>query len=240
MNFSAPFQASSLSTACPEAGPRQPSTEAPIGTKAGRVRSAGEPFNQRAPVHRGSSFGCLAKQSGSERVVIPGGRFVYEEKDTQMMFKKTIIALCSVAAVGLFSPTMASAGHEGHGGGGGGGGRAAISGGGGGGARAAMPSGGGARVATQSGGYRSGGGYRGGGGFGGAGIAAGAIGFGLGLAAAPYGYGYGYDGYGDDYGYGYGNAGYDSYAYDNGGCYLVRRRVMTPYGWRLRRVQVCD
>jgi hypothetical protein len=56
------------------------------------------------------------------------------------------------------------------------------------------------------------------------------------LAAAPYGY----DGYGDDYaGYGY-SSGYDSYAYDNGGCYLVRRRVMTPYGWRLRRVQVCD
>jgi hypothetical protein len=24
------------------------------------------------------------------------------------------------------------------------------------------------------------------------------------------------------------------------GCYLVRRRVMTPYCWRLRRVQVCD
>jgi hypothetical protein len=39
------------------------------------------------------------------------------------------------------------------------------------------------------------------------------------------------------YPYGY---GYDSYAYDDGGCYLVRRRVMTPYGWRLRRVQVCN
>ena len=25
----------------------------------------------------------------------------------------------------------------------------------------------------------------------------------------------------------------------NGGCYLVRRRVMTRYGWRIRRVQVC-
>jgi hypothetical protein len=32
--------------------------------------------------------------------------------------------------------------------------------------------------------------------------------------------------------------GYDSYAY--GDCYLVRKRVLTPYGWRVRRVQVCD
>jgi hypothetical protein len=38
-----------------------------------------------------------------------------------------------------------------------------------------------------------------------------------------------------DYGYPY---GYGSYAYDDGG-YLVRRQVMTPYGWRPRRVQVC-
>jgi hypothetical protein len=25
-----------------------------------------------------------------------------------------------------------------------------------------------------------------------------------------------------------------------GGCYLVRQRVMTRYGWRIRRVQICD
>ena len=31
---------------------------------------------------------------------------------------------------------------------------------------------------------------------------------------------------------------YNSYAY--GDCYLVRKRVLTPYGWRVRRVQVCD
>jgi hypothetical protein len=31
---------------------------------------------------------------------------------------------------------------------------------------------------------------------------------------------------------------YSSYAY--GDCYLVRKRVLTPYGWRVRRVQVCD
>jgi len=51
-----------------------------------------------------------------------------------------------------------------------------------------------------------------------------AIGFGVG---APYGY-YGYPPYGV----------YDS-GYD-GGCYLVRRRVWTDYGWRRRTVQVCD
>jgi hypothetical protein len=75
------------------------------------------------------------------------------------------------------------------------------------------------------------GGFRGGGfhgGFGGAGLALGAVGLGLGLAAAPYAYGYGYP-------YGYG-----SYAYYGGGCYLVPRRAWTPWGWRLRRVEVCD
>ena len=66
----------------------------------------------------------------------------------------------------------------------------------------------------RGGGFR-GGGFRGGG-FGGFGF-----------------YGpYAYSGYGYPYGYG----GY----YDDGGCYLVRQRVMTRYGWRLRRVQVCD
>jgi hypothetical protein len=81
------------------------------------------------------------------------------------------------------------------------------------------------------GGFR-GGGFRGGG-FRGAGIGLG-LGLGLGLAS-PYGYGYGYPygyGYGDPYGY----AGY----YGDGGCYLVRRRVWTPYGWRIRRMQVCN
>ena len=52
--------------------------------------------------------------------------------------------------------------------------------------------------------------------------------------------GLGFGGYGA---YGYGGYGYpDAYGYyddeDDGGCYLVRRRVMTRYGWRIRRVQV--
>jgi hypothetical protein len=61
------------------------------------------------------------------------------------------------------------------------------------------------------GGGHGGGGFRGGG-------------FGLGIGG--YGYPYGYGGYYDDY--------------YNGGCYLIRQRVMTRYGWRVRRVQVCN
>jgi hypothetical protein len=62
-------------------------------------------------------------------------------------------------------------------------------------------------------------------------IAAAAVGFGLGLGW-PYGY--------YDYGYPY----YDDVAYNDyygdSGCYLVRRPVLTSFGWRVRRVQVCD
>lgn len=75
-----------------------------------------------------------------------------------------------------------------------------------------------------------GGGWRGGG-WRGPGWGAVGIGIGLGLAA-PFFYG----GYGYPYGYPY---DYGSY-YGYGGCYLVRQRVMTPYGWRLRRIEVCD
>ena len=40
-----------------------------------------------------------------------------------------------------------------------------------------------------------------------------------------------YDGY---------RMGYDdSYYYGDNGCYIVRRSVLTPYGWRIRPVQVC-
>jgi hypothetical protein len=43
-------------------------------------------------------------------------------------------------------------------------------------------------------------------------------------------------------GFGFGPYAYDPYPYyydDDDGCYLVRRRVMTPHGWRIRRVTVC-
>jgi hypothetical protein len=78
------------------------------------------------------------------------------------------------------------------------------------------------------GGFR-GGGFRGGG-FRGGGFRGAGFGLGLGLGLAPY---YGYGGYGYPY-------GYSGYYDDGGGCYLVRRRILTPYGWRIRRVQVCQ
>jgi hypothetical protein len=42
-------------------------------------------------------------------------------------------------------------------------------------------------------------------------------------------------------GFGFGPSYYGGYPYyDDEGCYLVRRRVLTPYGWRIRRVEVCS
>ncbi|OPY99935.1 hypothetical protein A5906_24180 [Bradyrhizobium sacchari] len=64
------------------------------------------------------------------------------------------------------------------------------------------------------------------------------VAIGAGLAGAGYYggyYGYGYPYYGDPYYYG---TGYDDGGY--GGCYVVRKRVMTPSGWRYRRVDVCE
>jgi 1,4-dihydroxy-2-naphthoate octaprenyltransferase len=55
------------------------------------------------------------------------------------------------------------------------------------------------------------------------------------VAAVGLGLGYGY--YNDYYDYGYGYD--DPYYYGDGGCYIVRRSVLTPYGWRIRSVQVC-
>jgi hypothetical protein len=86
--------------------------------------------------------------------------------------------------------------------------------------------------ALARGGHGGSGGHGGhGGGWRGAGFGAG-IGLGLGLYG-PYGYGgyYPYGGYYD------GESGYYD---DEGGCYLVRRRVLTPHGWRIRRVQICE
>ena len=106
------------------------------------------------------------------------------------MLRKTMIALLVVAAVGLVSPTVASArgGHGFHGG-------------------------------FHGGGFHHGFYGRG-------------FGWGLGFGA-PYAYGWGYP-----YGYGYPYA-YGGYA-DDGGCYLVRRRIHTRHGWRWRRVEVCE
>jgi hypothetical protein len=68
-------------------------------------------------------------------------------------------------------------------------------------------------------------------------LAAAAVGFGLGYGAygyyGDYGYPY-YANYGYDDGYYYGDG------YGDGGCYIVQQRRWTPYGWRLRPIQVCN
>lgn len=80
------------------------------------------------------------------------------------------------------------------------------------------------------GGGHGGGGFRGGGFHRGFGI--GAFGLGVGLGYGLYGpYGY-YGGYGYPY--------YDDYYADEGGCYVVRRRVHTRHGWRITPVEICD
>jgi hypothetical protein len=61
-----------------------------------------------------------------------------------------------------------------------------------------------------------------GGGFHHGGFRGGGFGLGLGLGYYPY-----YDGYYPYYG-------------DAGVCYVVRQRVMTRYGWRIRRVSICE
>jgi hypothetical protein len=138
------------------------------------------------------------------------------------MLRKSMVALFAAASIGLLlSPTVASA-RGGFGGGGFHGGGGGFHGGFG---------GGGFHGGGFHGGGFHGGGFRGGG-FRGAGIG---LGLGLGLAGAyaAYGYPYGYGGYYDA------PYAYSDYSGD-GGCYLVRRRVLTSYGWRVRRVQVCD
>jgi len=128
------------------------------------------------------------------------------------MLRKTIIALLAAAPMAMFAPDAAFA----RGGGGGGG-----------------HFGGGHFGGGMGGGMHMGGGpHFGGGGFhsgfhGGFHHRFGGIGLGF---YGPY--------YDSDY-YPYG--GYPSYV-DEGdsGCYLVRRRVHTRYGWRLRRVQICQ
>jgi hypothetical protein len=129
------------------------------------------------------------------------------------MLRKMITALLAAASMAMFAPDAASArggGMGGHFGGGMGGHFAGGMGGG----------------MHMGGGPHFGGGFHGGG-FHGFHHRFGGIGLGF---YGPY-----YDG---DY---YSYDGYPSYV-DQGDsdCYLVRRRVYTRHGWRLRRVQVCE
>ena len=52
-----------------------------------------------------------------------------------------------------------------------------------------------------------------------------------------HGHGFGF-GWGPDPYYGYG--GYWPYYGDEGVCSVVRQRVMTRHGWRIRRVSICE
>src|SRR6266436_3585955 len=135
------------------------------------------------------------------------------------MMRKTIIALFALAAVGLVQPTVASA----RGGGGGGGG-----GHGGGGGRGGGFGGGGGFHGGGGGGFQGGGFH---GRFAGGGFHGGRFHGGFHRRAfVGLGFGSYYDGY-----YPY---AYNDY-YDDGGCYVVRRRVHTRYGWRVRPLQIC-
>jgi uncharacterized membrane protein len=72
-----------------------------------------------------------------------------------------------------------------------------------------------------------------GGGGGGGGHGGGGHGFGggfRGFRGGGFGYGF-YPGYYD---------GYYPYYEDETSCYVVRQRVMTRHGWRVRRVEVCE
>ena len=163
------------------------------------------------------------------------------------MLRKMMIALFAAASVAMLVPETASArgGFRGGGGFHGGGFRAGGIGIGGGGFRAAAIGGGGFRAARAAvlpvaAGFRGGSfaGYRGGfrhRGFPIAGAALVGAGLGYGLYG-PYGY---YGGY--DEAYPYANYGYDNgYYYGDGSCYVVQQQVMTPYGWALQPVQVCN
>jgi hypothetical protein len=162
------------------------------------------------------------------------------------MLRKTMIALFTIASVGMLAPGAASA-RGGHGGGGGGGG--GYHGGGGGGFHGGFGAGGFRSVAIGGGGnFRSvaigtgvpaavsGSGFRSGT-FAVNGFRTGAFHHGfhhrrafvIGAFAGPYAY---YDDYSPYY-------VYDDTYYDGGGCYIIRQRVHTRHGWRIRPVQVC-
>lgn len=168
------------------------------------------------------------------------------------MLRKTMVALFAMASVAMLVPDMASA-RGGFGGGRGGGG---FHGGGFRGGGIGM-GGAGFRAAAIGPGFRAAGpvGFRGGtlavnsfrGGYYRPGFrhrgypyVAAAIGAGLAYGAA-YPYGYGYDDGAGYYAtpYPYGDGYSDDYYYGNGGCVILRKRVLTPYGWMLRPVQVC-
>jgi hypothetical protein len=173
------------------------------------------------------------------------------------MLRKTIIAFCAVASIGMLAPSAAlAAGH----GGGGGGGHGGGGGWGGGGHGGGGWGGGGGRAAVSSGSF--------GGNFGASSVRSGSFGnsFARTTAVGPAGVagvhgsrwassgfntGFRHGGFRHGFhrnrffvgGVGFGFWPYDDYYdypyYDYGGCYVVERRVHTRYGWRIVPVQVC-
>ena len=89
--------------------------------------------------------------------------------------------------------------------------------------------------ALAAGGHGGGGGGHGFGG-GGHGFGGGGHGFGGGFRGGGFRSGRFGLGFYPYYGYG----GYWPYYGDEGVCYVVRQRVKTRYGWRIRRVSVCE
>ena len=177
------------------------------------------------------------------------------------MLRKTMIALLAVASISILVPDVALAGHGGGGGGGGHGGGGGFGGGHGGGFGGGRGFGGGgfggAGFAARSGSFGSS--FARSTAIGAAGVGAGVAGFhGARIATGNFNHGVWHGGFHHGFRHGrrffvaggfWGPGYYDDYYdypyytaddyYYNGGCYVVRERVHTRYGWRIRPVQVC-
>jgi hypothetical protein len=145
-----------------------------------------------------------------------------------MMVPKTITALLAAASMAMFAPDAASA--AGHGGGGMGGGH-------GGGGMGGGHGGGGMGAGAHFSGGMGGGGPHFSGGMGGGPHLGGGPHFGGGSFHHHRFGGIGFGFYGPYYGDYY---PYQGYYEGDSDCYLVRRRVHTRHGWRLRTVEVCQ
>jgi hypothetical protein len=168
------------------------------------------------------------------------------------MLRKTMVALCAIASIGMLAPDMALArgGHGGGGGGGMGGGGRGMGGGSFGG-HANFSGGNFAGRGMNTGNFNSfaratpnvavqGNRFAGQGNFAGNRFAHAnwnRPGFNHGFRHRHVFFAGGFVGPGYDY-WDYPDYAYNDY-YDDGGCYVVQRRIHTAYGWRVRPVQVC-
>jgi hypothetical protein len=169
------------------------------------------------------------------------------------MLRKTMVALCAIASIGMLAPDMALArgGHGGGGGGGMGGGGGRGMGGGSFGGHANFSGGNFAGRGMNTGNFNSfaratpnvavqGNRFAGQSNFAGNRFAHAnwnRPGFNHGFRHRHVFFAGGFIGPGYDY-WDYPDYAYNDY-YDDGGCYIVQRRIHTSYGWRVRPVQVC-